>query len=397
MKSKAQICQIVKEIYSITGVPVFVFEEGQTPYALPVLPMDHFLENHLAALHDIIEENSVRIGVPHVAHLYFSVLYSIIRLDEKTILQIGPIASHDFNFSQYIQSMLAVYPELVVKEHIKLLQGAPKVDINYFLNLVVHYANTILGTGIVRTDIVLPQAMQDAFFSVSPHDFNPSAISVDNLSMNDEIFHVIRSGDIAKLSELQKKRQSSSTYYFQENDVHFLRISLIFYGAIACHYAFLGGIPEKNVKDLFRLFLNELGSLTKPSDFWVLLSDFSKTLCHRVHDIHNPAYESEILFHCIRYIDGNLHSRITMEDLEEAAHASRKTIFRHFVDYLGTTPSAYIADRKVTEAAYLLEKQGFSIIEIANLLGYSSQSHLNRCFKEKYGCTPAEYRKAKPV
>ena len=57
----------------------------------------------------------------------------------------------------------------------------------------------------------------------------------------------------------------------------------------------------------------------------------------------------------------------------------------------GQTITEFILSRRV-EAAKSLISGGIRLSEIAEMLGFSSQSHFCRCFKEVTGVTPGEFR-----
>ena len=53
---------------------------------------------------------------------------------------------------------------------------------------------------------------------------------------------------------------------------------------------------------------------------------------------------------------------------------------------------SYIQNQKINAVKNLLTYSQYSYIEIATYLGYSSQSHLGKIFKEKTGYTLRQYR-----
>ena len=65
-------------------------------------------------------------------------------------------------------------------------------------------------------------------------------------------------------------------------------------------------------------------------------------------------------------------------------------------DYLkketGISVSAYIRRQKIEMAKNLLQYSDYPIIEIANRLSFSSQSHFIQQFREVTGMTPGKYR-----
>ena len=54
--------------------------------------------------------------------------------------------------------------------------------------------------------------------------------------------------------------------------------------------------------------------------------------------------------------------------------------------------SAYIREQKMNIAKNLLRFSDYSLIEIANRLSFSSQSHFIQQFRETVGMTPKKYR-----
>ncbi len=66
----------------------------------------------------------------------------------------------------------------------------------------------------------------------------------------------------------------------------------------------------------------------------------------------------------------------------------------NFKGVYGVSISAYMKDCRIKKAIELLEKTDMDIMEIANAVGYQSQSRLGAAFKEIMKTTPSEYRKA---
>ena len=56
-------------------------------------------------------------------------------------------------------------------------------------------------------------------------------------------------------------------------------------------------------------------------------------------------------------------------------------------------PAAFVRKEKAEEAKHLLRYTDKPISTIALYLGFSSQSHFSRVFREITGMPPAEYRK----
>ena len=95
---------------------------------------------------------------------------------------------------------------------------------------------------------------------------------------------------------------------------------------------------------------------------------------------------------CIDYIYAHIKERITIEDLAQYTGLSASYLSRLFKKETGVSVSDYIREKKIEKAQHLLKFCNFSLIEIANYLSFSSQSHFIQIFKDFTGMTPKKYR-----
>ena len=92
------------------------------------------------------------------------------------------------------------------------------------------------------------------------------------------------------------------------------------------------------------------------------------------------------------YIYSPIKERITIEDLADSLGVSASYLSRLFKKETGISVSAYIRRQKIEMAKNLLQYSDYPIIEIANRLSFSSQSHFIQQFREVTGMTPGKYR-----
>ena len=95
----------------------------------------------------------------------------------------------------------------------------------------------------------------------------------------------------------------------------------------------------------------------------------------------------------LRYIQQHYSEELSAEDLARSAHVSRRVCFRLFQEKLHTTPNAYLRSFRLRKACRMLTATGESITQIAYACGLGSASYFGKVFRERFGCTPAEYRK----
>lgn len=95
-----------------------------------------------------------------------------------------------------------------------------------------------------------------------------------------------------------------------------------------------------------------------------------------------------------RYIASNYALDLTLERLAEMAHLSKYYLVHSFTKEYGLSPISYLNEVRIKTGKELLESTDYSIGQIAQSTGFSSQSYFSQSFKNACGQTPAEYRKA---
>lgn len=95
-----------------------------------------------------------------------------------------------------------------------------------------------------------------------------------------------------------------------------------------------------------------------------------------------------------KYMVEHLSERITIEELSRRYLTNPTTLKTVFKELYGVSIAAYMKQRRMEEAAKLLETTDKSISEISRMVGYDSQSRFTTAFKDCYEILPTEYRKA---
>lgn len=94
----------------------------------------------------------------------------------------------------------------------------------------------------------------------------------------------------------------------------------------------------------------------------------------------------------LQYIELHYKEDISLEMLAGSANVSKSECLRCFKTTLQTTPYKYLMEYRLSRAADLLKNTDLLIETIASEVGFSHVSHFGKCFREKTGLSPREYR-----
>lgn len=93
------------------------------------------------------------------------------------------------------------------------------------------------------------------------------------------------------------------------------------------------------------------------------------------------------------YIHEHFGESISVDQLAEVVHVSRRVCFRLFRENLHMSPVEYIRSFRLQEACQRLAKGNAPITQIAYDCGLGSASYFGKVFREQFGCSPAQYRR----
>ncbi len=92
------------------------------------------------------------------------------------------------------------------------------------------------------------------------------------------------------------------------------------------------------------------------------------------------------------YIDERLGEPLRVEELAELCNLSYSQFSKKFHRLFGRSCKQYIEYVRLEKAAELLTTTSMDINAISQETGFADASHMIRCFKNRYGCTPKKYR-----
>ena len=97
------------------------------------------------------------------------------------------------------------------------------------------------------------------------------------------------------------------------------------------------------------------------------------------------------------FIEQNFQNDISVEDIAAFCNLNRSYFGKIFRDAVGKSPQEFLIQYRMTKAAELLKLTELSVKDISNAVGYPSQLHFSRAFKNTFGISPREWRSQNKV
>ncbi|MEO1199230.1 MAG: AraC family transcriptional regulator [Pseudomonadota bacterium] len=100
------------------------------------------------------------------------------------------------------------------------------------------------------------------------------------------------------------------------------------------------------------------------------------------------------LDHIVGFIEANLHATLDLDTIAAEVNMGTSTFTRYFRRTTGTTPYAFVLERRLDRARHLLAETQTPTKQVAAQCGFCDQAHLTRLFSRRYKTTPMAYRNA---
>ena len=131
----------------------------------------------------------------------------------------------------------------------------------------------------------------------------------------------------------------------------------------------------------------------------LLCEIFGMILCEHQNDLAKfvPANQLELerLEQMLNYLNTHFESIISLQELADQVHLSREVCCRLFKKMTGKTITGYLEEYRVNQSLPLVQSRQYSMIQIADMTGFSNASRFARAFRRQFGCNPGEYNSLK--
>lgn len=217
-------------------------------------------------------------------------------------------------------------------------------------------------------------------------------------SIEKDIIKKVMNGDVNGLIDGAKKIPSVSSGTLSSHLIRHQKNFFIKLETIVARASIEAGLDVDEIFSLEEMYIRKCESLEDIDRIKNLQYHMIIDFADRVNKMNQYNQNNSLLVSQIsKYIQNHISESIKTSDIANYLNKSRGRITTEFKNQTGVNLSDFIRIKKIEEAEELLSRTNKSLVFISNYLGFSSQSHFCKVFKDIKGVTPYQYRKKKLI
>lgn len=364
----------------------------------PFISTFHCSPQTMHKCYNVLNNTSGKTYIP-LLYSTSSCFFALLKLDEHTNIMFGPVSSVPVTYKEFFHMNQNICNPEDLLYFYRVMQQSPRFtlpqfacNLSLFIRLVFHETiptETILSHQVsFQKNLELLNADTGYLLYDEPHYMNISQA----IEFQKHILLLIQNGKTDEIEKLYQQTPFFTNLETSPSSVKDLQKIFFVYATLCCVAVLEENMELQKAYPIFDTYTAKIPSITTPGNLAELCRQLSIDYSTQMLAQKNSLSVSPVVTRCLQYIQKNLYSRITVEDLALHCNLSKRTITRHFTEFYHITAADYILNTKLEEAAFLLTHSAFSLAEISSQLAFSSQSHFTTAFKKQYCCTPQKYR-----
>ena len=210
-----------------------------------------------------------------------------------------------------------------------------------------------------------------------------------------EFYDMVSSGDVEGILELRRKYppepdSGSEKGRLSDNPMRNAVYHLVANCTIITRRCIAAGMSQEQAYTLSDIFIRRADLCRSTAEVAEVNDEMALEFAHRMKEAVSGGFSSTVK-RTLRYMGDNLYNKITVSDIAAAAGYNRSHLSTLFKRETGVTITECVRKMRIDEAKKLISKD-VPLSAVANSLGFCSQSHFCKCFKDETGMTPLEYR-----
>ena len=318
--------------------------------------------------------------------------YGLFRAKHDAVsLLIGPVSQMPVNTALAVRILRRMgEPASRAKELTDYFSSIPSYPIRTFLQILCTVNYFINGE---KTDVGQLLLAGEPLPVEPPVKLPPSEHEIHNTTDYEQIMlsHV-EYGRTAEIEAMFRGAAAGRAGIMADNTLRQQKNLLICTATLVTRAAIRGGLNPEQAFALSDMYIQKAELMSDVLRLTRLSAQMVLDFTRRVESEKAGIHHSMLIRKARDYILSHIGEPITTEALSKALGMNRTYLCKLFAQETGFTVNRYVTQVKMEEAKRLLDITKKPVSEIAEYLGYCTQSYFQKVFKHRFGITPGEYR-----
>ena len=291
--------------------------------------------------------------------------------------------------------------EIDVQDFINGMKSIVMLPVLNLMQMLLPVCFILTGKKLTLKDLTIHESEQGELrdtLNREESENNFEDIPSDNTAHNSYdqerlMMRMIQNGDSTALEKWMKTAPAIRSGQMAPEQLRQIKNTFIVCATLSSRAAIQGGVP---VEDAFRLsdaYIQKAELLAFPDRIVNLQFHMVLDFCDRVSKLRENGQPSDLVLQVRTYVLHHISEPLTTDAIAKALFMSRSYLSRKYHAETGETLLSYIHRKKIEEAKRMLIYTTKPLTAISVYLGFSSQGHFSRIFREYTGISPAAYRK----
>ncbi|HET7838541.1 MAG TPA: helix-turn-helix domain-containing protein [Rectinemataceae bacterium] len=207
--------------------------------------------------------------------------------------------------------------------------------------------------------------------------------------LSDYIVAGDREAALATLAEINARERAT----LASDRLRSLKNGIIGSCTIYTRAAIEGGVDSELAFTLSDTFIRRIESARGEEE----LAHFEEGMVERFIELvlrYRTEKRDVLVSRAARIVRARIEKKVTLAETAAALGVSAPYLSTQFRKKMGLSFVDFVHKMKVEEATYFLRATDLSVMEVAQMLGFTYQAHFSRVFRRALGLSPTAYRKA---
>ena len=382
-------------LYRASEYPVWLYAGNKVIYAFPE---DAYLYPPAQKYLD-----TIRLWKKHMAcyQTDLTYYYGYFLLPEEQEIILGPISSISYDRDMLFNMRRQLQ---IPKEQASMFEAfmnkIPVTNIGTFVHFLTYSYYLLTGECITMNDLVgagedFSPLYQNVHNQYLEEIYQPTdEISRANIYWQENrLLSIVEHGNIERLPDFSRIQLPNYLWNLPTDNLEYLKYTSIVMLSLASRAAIRGGLSCDFSFRMEESYMRKIINMNTAESIGVLVTHAITDFTSHVAQLKFIHRADNMLMESIRYIQENCTQAITVCDVAAHVGYSRTYLAKKFKEELHFNVSSFIMRCRMEKAKELLRYTTKSLSEISACLGFSSQSHFQKAFRDTFHITPLTYRR----